>query len=127
MPTIASTHTISSRVKPRCAWLFIFCGGHVLDRNIRGDTAAALLAIGAIGHDVVRAAVSRRAIDVSVVPGIVGDVAALEIRTVPGGDTRRALDQGGQALRAGRKAAGIEEEQIERAAKTLQLDLRRLD
>src|SRR6202011_2765661 len=49
------------------------------------------------------------------------------IRSIPGGNTGCPLHQRGQAFRGRRKPAGIEVEQIECAAKTLQLNLRGLD
>src|SRR3979411_3433028 len=75
----ASTHTISSRVKPRSAPSLIFRAGHVFDGKVGRQTAAAFLAIRSIGQDIVRATVSGRAIHIGVVPGIVGGVATLEI------------------------------------------------
>src|SRR5215831_3623968 len=85
---IASTQTISIRVKPLCADSLIFCIFlQALERNIRGEPAA-----------------------------------AFQIRSVPGGDTRRLPHQCGQSFRARGKATGIEEVQIERARKALQLD-----
>src|SRR5215475_7587228 len=95
---IASTQTISSKVKPCSACSFIF-GGQVFERNVGGDAAAALLAVGSVGDDVIGTVLARRAIDISVVPGIAGDVAALQIGAVPGGDARRLLHQRGQTFR----------------------------
>ena len=82
---IASTHTISSKVKPRSRGVTHFSHGHVFERNVGGDPAAAFLTVGSVGHDVIRPVLARRAIDVGVVPGIVGNVAALQIGSVPGG------------------------------------------
>src|SRR5216683_6303672 len=123
---IASTHTISSKVKPRCATLLIFCG-RAFERNVGSDPAAAFLAVGAIGHDVVGAVFARRAIQVDVAPGIVGNAATLQIGAVPGGHAWRALNQRGQSFGGRRKPAGVEIEQFQRARETLQLNLRRLD
>src|SRR6202521_3313334 len=88
MAMSASTHTISSKVKPRSAPSLIFRTGHVFDRNVGRKTAAALLTIRTIRQDFVRSAFSGRTIHVGVAPGIVGDVAALEIRSIPGSYTR---------------------------------------
>src|ERR1700730_14286485 len=117
---IARTHTISSSVKPRSAPSLIFCTSHVLDRNIGRDAGAAFLAIGAVGHNLVGPALARGAIDIGVAPGIGGDAAALEIRSVPGCDTGCRLHQGRQAFLRRWKPAGIKIEQIERAAEALQ-------
>src|SRR5258706_3589798 len=127
MAMSASTHTISSSVKPRSAPSFIFCTGHVCDRNIGREAAATFLTIRSVGHNIVRAAVSGRAIQIGVVPRIVGDVATLEIRSVPGSYARCPANQRGQAFRRRWKPARIEIEQIERAAEALQLNLRGLD
>src|SRR6266404_7629548 len=123
----ASTYTISSRVKPRSFPSLIFRAGHVFDGNVGRQTAAAFLAIRSIGQDIVRATVSGRAIHIGVVPGIVGDVATLEIWSVPGRRARCPAHQRHQAFRRRGKPARIEIEQIERAAEALQLDLRGLD
>src|SRR5580698_1179354 len=124
---MARTHTISSKVKPRSAPLFIFRTGQVVERNIGGYPAAPFLAIGAVRYDVIGSVLSWRPVHIAVVPGIVGDIAALEIGPVPGGDARRRPHQRGQAFRCRWKTAGVEIEQVERAPEALQLDLRRLD
>src|SRR5882724_13592447 len=124
MAMTARTHTISSRVKPRSASSLILCAGHVFGRNIGGDSRTPLLPIGSVGHDFVGAAFARRTVDIRIVPGIVGDVAALEIRSIPGGDSGSPLHQGRQTLGCRWKPAGIEIKQIEGATETLQLDLR---
>src|SRR5690349_15850092 len=122
---IASTQTISSRVKPLCAVSLIFCIFlQALERNIRGEPAAAFLPVGAIRENIVGPALTGRAVDIGVVPRIVWNAAALQIGTVPGGDARSLPHQCGQSFRTRRKAAGVEEVQIERAGKALQLDLR---
>src|SRR3984885_2064201 len=124
---MASTHTISSKVKPRSAPSLIFRTGQVIERNVGGYPAAAFLAVGAVRYDVIGSVLPWRTVDVAVVPGIVGDVAALEIGPVPGSDAWRRPDQGCQAFRCRWKAAGIEIEQVERAAEALQLNLGCLD
>src|SRR5882724_5127784 len=108
---MASTHTISSKVKPRSAASLIF-RGRAFERNVGRDPAAAFLAVGAVGHDVVGAVFAGRTIDVDVAPGIVGNVAALQIRPVPGGYARRALHQRRQSFGSRRKPAGVEIEQV---------------
>src|SRR6202162_1513989 len=123
---MASTHTISSRVKPRSATSLIF-RGVVFERNVGGNPAAAFLTVGSVGHDVIRATLSGRTIHVAVVPRIVGNVAALQIGSVPGGNARRLADQSRQSFCRGGKPAGVEIEQVERARKALQLNLGRLD
>src|ERR1700688_4144322 len=87
---MASTQTISSKVKPRCPKSLIF-RGRVVERDVGGDAAAAFLTVGAIGYDVIRTMLAGRAIQIAVVPGIVGNVAAPQIRPVPGADARRLL------------------------------------
>src|SRR5215468_4921290 len=98
MAISASTHTISSRVKPRSESLLIFGAGQIFDGNVGRKPTSPFLAIRSVGHDVVRSAFTRRAIDVSVVPGIVRHGAAFEIRPVPGSDAWRALYQSGEAF-----------------------------
>src|ERR1700753_4079163 len=88
---MASTHTISSKVKPRwpaslIALLVLRRGA--FQRDVGGDTGAAFLTVGAVRHDVVRAVRAGRTVDIPVVPGIVGNVAAPQIRPVPGSDAR---------------------------------------
>src|SRR5580692_1206690 len=123
---MASTHTISSRVKPRCRTLLIFRGG-VVERNVGGNPAATFLAVGPVGYNVIRTVLSGRTIYVTVVPRVLGDVAALQIRPVPGRNAWRLPDQCRQSFRGGGETAGIEIEQVERAREALQLDLCRLD
>src|SRR5713226_708085 len=127
MAMSASTHTISSKLKPRSAPSLIFRTGRVLGGNVGGKTAAAFLTIRAVGQDIVRAAISGRTIHIGVVPGIAGDVATFEIRPVPGSYARRPAHQRRQAFRRRGKPACIEIEQVERAAEALQLNLRGLD
>src|SRR5581483_6590080 len=109
----ASTHTISNSVKPR--WDALFTGAlfilgidQVLGRDIGGQSAAAFLAVGAVGNDFIGAVLARRAIDVGMVPGVVRQGVALEVRAVPGADARGARHQRAKALRGGRKEAGTE-------------------
>src|SRR5579872_5785152 len=115
MAMSASTHTISNKVKPRSEALLIFGAGQVFDRDIGGKPASAFLAVGAVGHDVVRPALSGRTIQIRMVPGIVRQAAALQIGAVPSGDPRATLHQSGKTFRGGRKATGIEVKQVERA------------
>src|ERR1700692_542930 len=90
-------HTNSSRVKPRSATALIF-RSVVFERNIGGNPAAAFLTVGSVGHDIIRAMLSGRTIHVVVVPRIVGNVAALQIGSVPGGNARRLADQSRQSF-----------------------------
>src|SRR6266403_4748070 len=122
-----STHTISSKVKPRSAPSLIFRTGHVFRGNVGRQTAATFLTIRSVREDIVRAAVAGRTIHIGIVPGIVGDVATFEIRSVPGSYARCPAHQRRQAFRRRGKPARIEIEQVERAAEALQLDLRGLD
>src|ERR1700675_3119928 len=69
----------------------------------------------------------RRTVHIAVAPGIVGDIAALEIGPVPGGDARRRPNQRRQAFGGRWKPPGVEIEQVERAPEALQLNLGRLD
>src|SRR5262245_42934500 len=124
---MASTHTISSRVKPRCVTSFISGGCRLFEGNVGGIAAATLLAIGAIGDDVIRAMLAGRPIDVGVIPGIFRNIAALQVRPIPRGNAGRPLYQRGKSLRARRKSSGIEIKQVERAGEALQLDARGLD
>src|SRR5579864_3598816 len=123
---IASTQTISSRVKPCLACSFIL-GRQILEGDVGRDAAAALLAVGSIGHNVIGTVLTRRAIDVSVIPGIAGNVTALQIRSIPGSNTRSLFHQRAQSFCTRRIAAGIEIKQIERSDEALQLDPRGLD
>src|SRR5437660_5228825 len=127
MAMSASTHTISSNVKPRSAPSLIFCASHVLDGNVGRKTTAAFLAICSIGQDIVRSPISGRAVHIGVAPGIVGDVATLKVRSVPGSDPRCPANQRRQAFRRRGKPARIEVEEVERAAEALQLNFRGLD
>src|SRR5690242_4442654 len=125
---IASTQTISSRVKPLCADSLIFCIFlQALERNISREPAAAFLTVGSVREYIVGAALTGRAIDIGVVPGIVRYAAALQIGPVPGGGSRRLPHQCGQSFRTRGKTARIEEVEVERARKALQLDLGCLD
>src|SRR5580692_6910522 len=112
MAMSASTHTISSKVKPRSESSLILGIGHVVERNVGSNTAAAFLTIRSIRHDIVRSAFSGRAIQIGMAPGIVRHVAALEIRPVPCSDARRTLYQRRQAFRRRGKAASVEIKQI---------------
>src|SRR3984957_15547931 len=127
MAISASTHTISSSVKPRSEALFIFGVDQVFGRNIGGKSAAAFLTIRAIGGDLIRRVISRCAVCVGMAPGIVRQDVALQVGSVPCCHARRALHQRREPLRRRRKAAGIEIEQVGRARKALQLNLRRLN
>src|SRR5580704_991567 len=69
--TSASTHTISSSVKPRSEVLFVLGIDQVLARNVGGQAASAFLAIRAIGDDFVRSVFARRAVDVRMIPGVI--------------------------------------------------------
>src|SRR5689334_9385483 len=102
---MASTHTISSKVKPRSPCSLII-GGRSFERDVGCRTATAFLAVGAVGHDVIRSVFARRAVHIAMVPRIVGNVAALQIGPIPGGDARRSLDERRKALGCGGKPAG---------------------
>src|SRR4029079_1252310 len=121
-----STHTISSRVKPRSSTSLIF-GGGFFERNVGGGSAAAFLTVGPVGHDVIRRMVAGRPIQIAVVPGIGGHGAALQIWSVPGGDARRLADQCREPFRWGRKPARVEIVQVECAREALHLNPCRLD
>src|SRR5262245_52883102 len=89
----AIAHTISSSVKP--VWLASFIPGarHGVQRDIGGSAAATLPAIRAERHDVIGAALAGSAIDIGMVPRIVGDGATPQVGPVPGVDPWRATDQ----------------------------------
>src|ERR1700731_3440982 len=118
MPMMASTQRISISAKPasppprsaRAAG------------NVSRCSTAAFLTVGAQGNDLIRRTLARRAIDVAVAPGIVGHDAATQIRPVPAGRVI-AAGQCREALIARGVAAEIEIIEIERAGKTLDLDL----
>src|SRR3981081_3240042 len=71
---MAGTHTISSKAKPRSVLSFIFRTGDVFKRKVGCDAAAALLAVGSVGQNIVRAVLSRRAVQIGIIPRVVGDV-----------------------------------------------------
>src|SRR5277367_5320964 len=127
MAMSASTHTISSSVKPRSESLFIFGIDQVFRGNIGCNSASALLTVRAVGEDFIRRVIPRRAVQIRMVPGIVWQALALQVGPVPCRHARRSLHQRRKPFRRRRKAAGVEIEQVERARKTLQLNLRRLD
>src|SRR6476469_791682 len=124
---MASTHTISSKVKPRCVVSFILGGRRLFEGNVRRGPAATLLTIGPIGDNVIGLVFAGRPIDVWVAPGIARHVAAFQIRAIPRGHSGRAPDKRGKPLRRGREPAGVEIKQIERARETLQLNTCGLD
>src|SRR5215475_12664303 len=89
---------------------------------IGGGPGSALLSVSAERNDLIGAAFSGRAIDVSLAPRIIRHGAALQIRAVPRRQSWCRLDECGQALRRGRVAARIQIEQIKRAREALDLD-----
>src|SRR3984885_5894035 len=127
MAMSAITPTISSSVKPPSESSLIPGTRHAVERDVGGDAAAAFLAVRTVRDDVVRPVLPRRAIHIRIVPGIVGDIAALQIGAIPGRDTRRAVNQSPESLGRRRKAAGFEIEQVERAGEALNLYLGGLD
>src|SRR5579871_5424676 len=108
MAMSASTHTISNKVKPACETLVIPGACQMFRRNVRGNPAAALLAVRAIGDDVVGRVLSGSAVNIRMTPWIVRNIAALHIGSVPGLDPRRPLHQCGEPLGRRWKAAGVE-------------------
>src|SRR5579871_329976 len=123
---IASTQTISSKVKPCFGESLIF-RGQMFERDVGRYPTAAFLAIRSVGDDVIGAVVARGAVDVGMIPGIVGNIAALEIRSIPGSHTRCRTDQGRQSFRGRGKAPGVEIIKVERTLEALQLDPGGLD
>src|SRR6266853_127455 len=112
MAMMAMTPIISRRVNP--SWPLTLSLG-ARGRNIGRRPGSALLPVCPVRDDFIRAAFSRRAIDVRLAPGVVRHVAAFQIGTIPCRQTGGGLDERGQPLRGGRVAPGVEVEQIERA------------
>src|SRR4051794_1459570 len=125
MPMMASTQRISISAKP-ASLPTKPAPPRAFSARAAGDisrcSTAALLTVGAEGNDVVGRPLAGRAIDVAVAPGIVGHHAAAQIWAVP---ARRivAARQRRQPFTAVRIAPEIEIIEIERAGKTLDLDL----
>src|SRR5438876_7005158 len=120
--TIATTQTISMRVKPsspRTRSALPAC-------DVRGSPGAALLSVGAVRDDVVGAVLARQAVDVGIAPWVGRDDVSFQIGPVPGHGIAGTLHQGRQALRTRRIAAGVEEVEVERAGKARDLDSCRL-
>src|SRR5436190_247866 len=113
--TIASTQTSSSSVNPSSA---------LPARNVLPSARSSFCPVRTVRHDIVGPVLPRRAIDVRVAPRIGRHLAALQVRPVPGIDGPGALHQRREAFRAVRIAAGVEEKQIKRARKALDLDSR---
>src|SRR5271170_357560 len=121
---IATTHTVSSSVNPSCAPTGLVIGR---GRNIGRHPGSTFDAVGTVRNDFIRTVLSGRAVQISLAPRIVRHAAALEVRSVPGGESAGRLDERGKPLRARRISPGIEIEQLERAREALDLDLRGLD
>src|SRR5262249_10946547 len=119
---MATTQTISSRVKPACAAKRSARPADDVGRR----TGSTFLPIGSVADDVISAVLAGRPVDVGLTPGIVGDEAALEIRSVPGLRPAGTLRQRGEPFRTRRIPSGVEIIEIERAAEALDLNLRRL-
>src|SRR4029079_3974986 len=115
--TIAITHTISSSVKPSSA---------LPARDVLPRTRSPFCAVRAVRKYIVGAVLPRRTVHIRVAPRIGRHHAALEVRTVPRIDAAWPRHQRGEAFRAVRIPAGIEEEQVERTREALDLDARRL-
>src|SRR5215211_109644 len=116
---MATMHTISRRVKPSSP-------EPVSSRpadDIGCRSGSTFLTIRTIGHDIVSAVLPWRAILIRVAPGIVGHDRALQVRSVPGHRAARTLHQRSQPFRARRVTAIIQEVEIERAGKALDLNL----
>src|SRR3954471_7827785 len=116
--TIASTHTISSSVKPASA---------LPARDVLSSARSSLCPVGAVRKNVVSPVLSRRAVHIRVAPRIGRYIAAFQIGPVPRIDAARPLHQRGETLGAVRITAGVEEEEVERARETLDLDACGLD
>src|SRR5438105_15891172 len=108
---MASTHTISIRVKPASP----LASSARPAGDVGRGTGPAFLPVSRIGDDVIAPVLSRRAIDVRVAPGIERNQPTFEIWPVPGGRAARALHQRGQALGRVRITADVEEIEVERA------------
>src|SRR6185295_13867855 len=121
MAMIATTQTISSKVKPASP-------GRASARptgDVRRGSSATFLSVRAIGEKIIGAVLSRRAVDIGSAPGIGRNNGAFQVRSVPGRDGAGTLHQRREALGGVRVSPGVEEEQIERAAEALDLDFRR--
>src|SRR4051812_23644318 len=116
--TIASTHTISSSVKPASA---------LPARNVLSSARSSLCPVGAVRKNVVGPVLSRRAVHIRIAPRIGRHLAAFQIWPVPRIDAAGALHQRAETLGAVRITAGVEEEEVERAREAFDLDARRLD
>src|SRR5580700_10583359 len=103
--TTAMTATISRSVNPASLLTRSLgaCG-----RDIGGCPGSALLSIGAVGEDLIGAALAGRSIDVGLAPRVVRDAAAFQIRTIPCRQARGGLDECRKSLRRGRVSPGIE-------------------
>src|SRR5262249_8809795 len=84
--------------------------GHEVERDVCRSAAAALLAVRAQRNDIKGAMLTRRAIDVGFVPGIVGNIAALQVGPVPRGNIGRTTPQRRQTFGRRWIPAGIKVE-----------------
>src|SRR3954463_9341526 len=116
--TIASTHTISSSVKPASA---------LPARDVLSSARSSLCSVGAVRKNVVGPVLSRRAVHIRIAPWIGRYLAAFQVGPVPGIDAAGTLYQRGETLGSVRITAGVEEEEVERAREALDLDTGRLD
>src|SRR5688500_11460231 len=119
-PTIASTQTTSISAKPSASAVSTLAA-----RDIGCRTCSAGLTIRTERHDLVGVAVSWRAIEIGVIPRVAGHRAALQIRTVPCVSISGALNQRAKTLVCGGVSTDIEEKQVKRAGKAIDLDSRR--
>src|SRR6185436_16091985 len=118
--TMATTATTSISVKPSVAPV----PSALPARDVLCRACSTFRPIRAVGKEIVGPAfLSGRTIDVSIAPGIGRNLAALQVRAVPGRDVAGPAHQRRQSFRAARVAPGIEEEQVERAAEAFDLDL----
>src|SRR4051812_365139 len=116
--TIASTHTISSSVKPASA---------LPTRDVLSSARSSLCSVGAVRKNVVGPVLSRRAVHIRIAPWIGRHLAALQVGPVPRIDAAGTLYQRGETFGAVRIAAGVKEEEVKRAREAFDLDARRLD
>src|SRR3954454_6815743 len=100
------------------------CRGVIAD--VGRSPGPALLAIRSQRHDLVGAALARRAVKINVSPRIARHGAGLEIGSVPNRCIAWSLRQCGKTFTDGRIPADVEIEQVERAGEALDLEFGRL-
>src|ERR1051326_1540566 len=94
--------------------------------DVGGVPGSTFLPVGSITDNVVSTVLTRGAILIRTSPGIVGNDAAFEIRSVPGRGSAPPLCQRRETFRTRRIAPSVEIIEVERAAEALDLNLRRL-